>query len=87
MVRPPRPADEGASKDVFKVALFKMTATSKNPLFFIVNLLLLVVAEMGATNTASGRLEVNLFLSEKRGGKSHFGIILVSAVLESEDFA
>jgi hypothetical protein len=42
---------------------------------------------MGATNTASGRLEVNLFLSEKRGGKSHFGIILVSAVLESEDFA
>jgi hypothetical protein len=80
MVRPPRPADEGASKDVFKVALFKMTATSKNPLFFIVNLLLLVVAEMGATNTASGRLEVYLFLSEKRGGKrSHFGIILVSA--------
>jgi hypothetical protein len=42
---------------------------------------------MVATNTASGRLEVNLFLSEKRGGKSHFGIILVSAVLESEDFA
>ena len=35
---------------------------------------------MGATSTASGRLEVNLFLSEKRGGKSHFGIILVSAV-------
>jgi len=24
MVRPPRPADEGASKNVFKVALFKM---------------------------------------------------------------
>jgi hypothetical protein len=47
---------------------------------------------MGATSTASGRLEVNLFLSEKRGGKSHFGIILVSAVLgfsswKSEDFA
>jgi len=41
----------------------------------------LVFAEMGATSTASGRLEVNLFLSEKRGGKSHFGIILlVSAV-------
>ena len=37
-------------------------------------------AEMGATKTASGRLEVNLFLSEKRGGKSHFSIILVSAV-------
>jgi hypothetical protein len=36
---------------------------------------------MGATNTASGRLEVNLFLSEKRGGKIHFGMILVSAVL------
>ena len=39
-----------------------------------------VLAEMGATSTASGRLEVNLLLSEKRGRKSHFGIILVSAV-------
>ena len=39
-----------------------------------------VSSEMGATITASGRLEVNLFLTEKRGGKSHFGIILVSAV-------
>jgi hypothetical protein len=37
-----------------------------------------VLAEMGATSTASGRLEVNLLLSEKRGRKSHFGIILVS---------
>jgi len=42
----------------------------------------LVLAGIGATNTAPGRLEVNLFLSEKRGGKSHFGIILDSAVLE-----
>ena len=41
----------------------------------------LVFVEMGATSTASGWLEVNLFLSEKRGGKSHFGMILVSAVL------
>jgi hypothetical protein len=40
-----------------------------------------VFAGMGATSTASGRLEESLFLSEKRGGKSHFGIILVSAVL------
>ena len=39
-----------------------------------------VFVEMGPTSTASGRLEVNLFLSEKQGGKSHFGIILVSAV-------
>ena len=38
-----------------------------------------VFVEMGATSTASGRLEVSLFLSEKRGGKSHFGIFLVSA--------
>ena len=37
--------------------------------------------EMGGNSTASGRLEVNLFLSENRGGKSHFGIILVSPVL------
>ena len=36
---------------------------------------------MGATSIASGRLEVNLFLSGKWGGKSHFGIILVSAVI------
>jgi hypothetical protein len=43
---------------------------------------------MGATNTASGWLEVILFLFKKRCGKSHFGIlILVSAVLEFEDFA
>jgi hypothetical protein len=41
-----------------------------------------VFAKMGATSTASGRLEVNLFLSEKQGGKSHFGIVLVSVVLE-----
>ena len=37
-----------------------------------------VFAEMGATSTASGQLQVNLFMSEKRGGKSHFGIILLS---------
>ena len=39
---------------------------------------------MGATSTASGQLEINLFLSEKRSGKSHFGLgcHLVSAVWE-----
>ena len=36
---------------------------------------------MGATGTAPWRLEVHLFLSEKRGGKSHFGVFLVSVVL------
>ena len=36
--------------------------------------------EVGVTNTKSGRLEVNLSLSEKRGGKSHLGTILLSAV-------
>ena len=41
----------------------------------------LVFEEMGATSTVSEQLEVDLFLSEKRGGKSRFGIILVSAVL------
>ena len=35
---------------------------------------------MGVTSTKSGRLEVNLSLSEKRGGKSHLGTILLSAV-------
>ena len=36
---------------------------------------------MGVTRTKSGRLEVNLSLSEKRGGKSYLGTILLSAVL------
>jgi len=40
-----------------------------------------VFTDMGVTSTASGRLEVNLFLPEKRGGKSHFGIIQDSTVL------
>jgi len=35
---------------------------------------------MGVTNTISGRLEVHLSLSGKRGGKSHLGKILLSAV-------
>ena len=34
------------------------------------------------TRTKSGRLEVNLSLSGKRGGKSHLGAILLSAVSE-----
>jgi len=46
----------------------------------------LIFAAMGATSTASGRLEVILFLSEKRGGKSHIAIIVVSAVLEIRRF-
>ena len=39
-----------------------------------------VLAEIGATSTHWHGWRVTLFLSEKRGGKSHFGIILVSAV-------
>jgi hypothetical protein len=35
---------------------------------------------MGVTSTNSGWLEVNLSLSGKRGGKSHLGKILLSAV-------
>ena len=35
---------------------------------------------MGVTSTKSGGLEVILSLSEKRGGKSHLEIILLSAV-------
>jgi len=37
-------------------------------------------AAMGVTSTQSGRLEVNLYLSGKRDGKSHLGTILRSAV-------
>ena len=36
-----------------------------------------VFAAMGITSTISGQLEVNLSLSEKRGGKSHLGIVLI----------
>jgi len=40
-----------------------------------------VFAAARVTSTKSGRLEVNLSLSENRGGKSHLGTILLSAVL------
>ena len=39
---------------------------------------------MGVTSTKSGRLEVNLSLSEKRGGKNHLGTILLSDVSGSD---
>ena len=45
-----------------------------------------VFAAMGVTSTKPGRLEVNLSLSGKRGGKSHLGTILLSAVSESWRF-
>ena len=46
-----------------------------------------VFAEAGVTSTISGRLGVNLSSSEKRGGKSHLGTILLSAVSKSGEFA
>ena len=45
-----------------------------------------VFAAMGVTSTKSGRLEVNLSLPGKRGGKSHLGTILLSAVSETWRF-
>jgi len=39
-----------------------------------------VFAAMGVTSTKSGRLEVNRSLSGKRGGMSHLGTNLLSAV-------
>jgi hypothetical protein len=39
-----------------------------------------VFAAVGVISTKSGRLEVNLSLSGKRGGKSHLGTIMLSAV-------
>ena len=53
-------------------------ATSKNPPPYIC--CFCVIAAMGVTSTKFWRLEVNLPLSEKRGGKSHLGTILLSAV-------
>ena len=48
-----------------------------------------VFAAMGVTSTKPGRLEVHLSLSGKRGGKSHLGTNLLSAVSGtcSGDFA
>jgi len=46
-----------------------------------------VFTALGVTCTKSGWLEVNLSLSGKRGGKSHLGTILLSAVSKSGEFA
>jgi len=39
---------------------------------------------MGVTSSKFGRLQVNLSSSGKRGGKSHLGTNLLSAVSDSE---
>jgi hypothetical protein len=39
-----------------------------------------VFAAMGVTSTKSGRLEIYLSISEKRGGKIHLRTVLLSAV-------
>jgi hypothetical protein len=54
-------------------------ATPKNPPPYI-SLLLLCFCSDGSNQHKFGRLEVNLSLSGKRGGKSHLGTILLSAV-------
>ena len=52
-------------------------AAPKNPPPFIASLLLFCFAEMGPTSTASGRpTQVSPFWSEKRGGKSHLGMLV-----------
>jgi hypothetical protein len=53
-------------------------AAPKNPPPFIASLFLFCFCRDGST--ASGRLELNLLLSEKRSGKSYFGIFYLSAV-------
>jgi len=58
-------------------------ATTKNPFPYISFLfIVLLFAAMGVTSTKSGRLEVNLSLSGKRGGKSYLGTILLSAIAQ-----
>jgi hypothetical protein len=58
-------------------------ATSKNPPSFIASLLLYWFCGDGSNQYSIRTAEVNLFLSEKRGGKSHFGIIMVSAAYKA----
>jgi hypothetical protein len=71
----------GGAEDVLPVVspICPLPHQSIHPSSLLAFCCFFVFVEMGA-NTASGRLKVNLFLSEKRGGKSHFGIILVSAI-------
>ena len=57
-------------------------ATTKNPLPTLI-CCFCVFAAVGVTSTKSGRLEVNLSLSEKRGGKSHLGTILLNSINRS----
>ena len=70
----------GGAAEVLPVSLnCPAPATSKNPPPYI-SLLFLCFCSDGATSTKSGRLEVNLSISGKRGGKSHLGTVLLSAV-------
>jgi len=50
MVRPPRPADEGASKNVFKVALFKMILIHQYVLKLSLLSIYLVLMSRSSTN-------------------------------------
>jgi len=50
------------------------------PLHYFQSCCFFVFAAMGVTSTKPGRLEVNLSLSGKRGGKNHLGTNLLSAV-------
>jgi len=73
----------GGAAEVLQFSLsFSLPLLRTHPPSLLLIYCFFVLGEMGTTSTASRQLEVNLFLSEKRGGKSHFGIILVSAVLE-----
>ena len=62
----------GGAVEVFLVSLNCPLPLLRTRLRSLLVCCFFVFAEMGATNTASGRLKDNLLLSEKRGGKSHF---------------
>jgi hypothetical protein len=70
----------GGAVEVLLVSLSCPLPLLRNPPPSLLVCCFLVFTEMGAISTASGQLEVNLFMSKKRGGKSHFDTILVSAV-------
>ena len=72
----------GAAAEVLPVSLNCPLPLRRTHPPTLVSCCFCVFAAMGVTSTKSGRLEVNLSLSGKRGGKSRLGTILLSAVSE-----
>jgi hypothetical protein len=67
----------GDAADALPISLSCPCHSNPPPLFVCC---FMIFAEMGATSTASEQVGSNMFLSQKRVRKNHFGIILVSEI-------